>query len=65
MLYRIFENETGDYVTADGTRCLLAKANSMTADQRPLWTYFDTLDEALGAWGLTYAPLPEPQTEEN
>lgn len=63
MLYRKFNNETGNYLTSEGHRVMLASARALTADQLPLWTWFDTKEDCLAAWNLTYDPMPEPEPE--
>lgn len=63
MIYaRKHADADGAYTAADGTRWNV----SFVRNVRPTtgWTQFDNTTAALTAWGLTYAPLPAPQEEE-
>lgn len=60
MYYSHYKNETGEYVNAYGVRYSLMAVPSAGGQ---LWTWFDSIDDCLTAWGLTYDPLPEPATE--
>lgn len=61
MMYRISEEEGGDYLTADGRRCALHCCRRIrTRDGvNEGWTAFSTFADCLEEWGLTYAPLSE------
>lgn len=61
MFYKRIQDPNGFYIAADNTRWELSSARTV----RPTtgWTWFDTLDDCLEAWELTYDPLPEPTTE--
>lgn len=50
--------DDGEYVRKDGARVMLQQCRRV----RPAtgWAVFETLEECLTAWHLTYAPIPEP-----
>lgn len=60
MYYSKSKTESGDYRSSDGSRYMLICAASAGG---PLWTWFDTKEECLEVWHLTYDPLPKPDPE--
>lgn len=63
MLYSKIEEETGGYLARDGKRYDVQEALSV----RPItddWHWFNSMDECLEAWGLTYDPLPDSENAE-
>lgn len=63
MYYQQIVDSAGAYVTENGERCDLMSANAVHAKFVAAWTWFDTLEACLAAWGLTYDPLPETEPE--
>lgn len=63
MYYRIRPKENGDYVSQSYERFYLMENIKPPKVYRDLYTWFDTKEECLEAWGLTYDPLPEPEPE--
>lgn len=63
MFYGKTQDERGVYISEDGTRHMIYAVEHPTARSRARLSEFDSIDEAAAAWGLTYAPQPEPQLE--
>lgn len=61
MYYLKAEDENGDYICTDGKRYALFRGTWVA--QKDRWTWFDTEEECLDAWGLTFDPLPQPEPE--
>lgn len=55
--------ENGDYVDANGERYTATIIAHPTKYAREHMAPFESMESALREWGLTYAPLPEPQPE--
>lgn len=58
MYFKIREDKEGEYRKQNGTRYSLQWCRRV----RPAdgWAVFETPDDCLAAWGLTYEPLPAP-----
>lgn len=58
MYFQRLDDAYGDYTDKGGERCSVLQARRV----RPAdgWMVFETLDECLAAWELTYDPLPLP-----
>lgn len=65
MIYRKEEQEDGDYIDREGTRWAVSCLRRIRTPEgvNVGWTEFQSLEAALEEWGMTYAPLPEPQPE--
>lgn len=57
-MYRHTENPQGDYVNRAGQRYLLEWCRRVRPSNG--WTQFDSLEECLATWELTFSPLIEP-----
>lgn len=63
MYYQRIVDLAGEYVTENGERCGLLSADAVQAKFVSAWTWFDTREACLDAWGLTYDPMPEHEPE--
>lgn len=68
MYYYKEENAYGDYVK-DGTRFAVTEASVVVCPGKRTpeqcgWVQYPDLQTAVEAWGLTTAPLPEPEEEQ-
>lgn len=54
MYFKAEQEDKGDYTREDGVKFELQQARRV----RPAdgWTEFESLEECLASWGLTYAP---------
>lgn len=61
MYFKTEQDDDGDFLRTDGVRFALQRARRV----RPAtgWTVFETPEECLEAWGVTYSPLT-PSKEE-
>lgn len=57
MFYRKDEYTQGEYISADGTRIILSQARNVRPTKG--WTRFNSREDCLAAWDLTYNPQPE------
>lgn len=59
------EKPDGPYVDEEEKRFFVEQCRFFLSRGRMNdgWTEFPSLEAALEEWGLTYAPLPEPQPE--
>lgn len=66
MYYRLTEYDTGDYVGDDGKRYRLAECNqASTPDGINVgYTEFNSKEECMTAWNITYSPAPPPERDE-
>lgn len=64
--YKQLDVTEGQYRRADGTRVALCRVENIRTPNgyNEGWEYFADDAAAAAAWGLTYAPLPEPQEDE-
>lgn len=60
------ENPEGDYVDAAADRWDFSACDRVVSRRPPEelgYTTFESREDALAAWGLTYDPLPAPEPE--
>lgn len=57
MYFKAEENEYGEYLRADGKRCVLQQCRRVRPQDG--WTVFDNIEECLTTWGLKYTPADD------
>lgn len=62
MFYKMTTMKDGDYIDAEGNRYRLAECNKVaTPDGFNVgYSEFETKEECLATWGLSYSPAPPP-----
>ena len=66
MVYKKIEGEAGPYINDDGSYFDILESTKVVSPQgiNVGWDYFNNIEEAALAYGLTRVPEPEPVVED-